>query len=73
MCKCNNFTIIIFNVLLKCIRNISYIWEIMYISAVKRLIVINHIQNKLFCLHNISVYSVYLLCIFKYKYMHVYI
>ncbi len=27
-----------------------------YISAVKRLIVINRIQNKRFCLHNIPVY-----------------
>ncbi len=31
-----------------------------YISAVKRLIVINHIQNKLFCLHNISVCTLYI-------------
>ncbi len=34
-----------------------------YISAVKRLIVINHIQNKSFCLHNICVYTVYTVCI----------
>ncbi len=37
------------------------------ISAVKRLIAINHIQNKRFCLHNICVY------IYTYKHMHVYI
>ncbi len=44
------------------------------ISAVKRLIVINHIQNKSFCLHNIWVYTVYIyLFIYKYKHMHVYI
>ncbi len=28
-------------------------------SDVKRLIAINHIQNKSFCLHNICVYTVY--------------
>ncbi len=42
-------------------------------SAVKRLIVINRIQNKSFCLHNMSVYCAYLLCIYKYKHMHAYI
>ncbi len=31
-----------------------------YISAVKRLIVINHIQNKSFCLHNICMCTVYI-------------
>ncbi len=31
-----------------------------YISAVKRLIAINHIQNKSFCLHNICLYTVYM-------------
>ncbi len=40
-------------------------------SAVKRLIVINRIQNK--SLHNICVYCVYLLCLYKYTYIHVYI
>ncbi len=40
------------------------------ISAVKRLIAINHIQNKRFCLHNICVYIMY---IYTYKHMHVYI
>ncbi len=34
---------------------------------------INQIQNKSFNLHNICVYSVYLLCIYKYTYIHVYI
>ncbi len=42
-------------------------------SAVKQLIAINHIQNKRFCLHNICVYYVYLLCIYKYTHMHLYI
>ncbi len=41
-------------------------------SAVKRLIAINRIQNKSFCLH-LYVYCVYLLCIYKYTHMHVYI
>ncbi len=31
-----------------------------YFSVVKRLIAINHIQNKSFCLHNICVCSVYI-------------
>ncbi len=58
------------------------------ISAVKRLIAINRIQNKRFCLHNIyvCVYCVYLLCTVYinthtysiyfaniYMYLHVYI
>ncbi len=44
-------------------------------SAVKRLIVINRIQNKSFCLHNICVcvYCVYVLCIYKYTHRHAYI
>ncbi len=54
-------------------------------SAVKRLIVINHIQNKSFCLLNIyvCVLCIYLLCINRhtdsiyleniYMYLHVYI
>ncbi len=41
-------------------------------SAVKWLIVINRIQNKSFCLHNMCVYCVYL-CIYKYTHMYVYI
>ncbi len=44
-----------------------------FISAVKRLITINRIQNKSFCLHNICVYGVYLLYLYKYKHMYVYI
>ncbi len=57
----------------------------MSISAVKRLITINHIQNKSFCLHNICVctvsiimymqihtHAIYILKIF-YKDLHVYI
>ncbi len=39
--------------------------------AVKLLGVINHIQNK--SLHNMYVYCVYVLCIYKYTHMHVYI
>ncbi len=38
-------------------------------SAVKRLIVINLIQNKSFSSHNMCVYCVYLLCIYKYTLM----
>ncbi len=36
-------------------------------SAVKRLIAINRIQNKSFCLHNICVY---LLCLYKYTFIY---
>ncbi len=53
-----------------------------YISAVKQLIVINRIQNKSFCLHNICLCTVfiYYVCIYKCthiqyifgKYLHVY-
>ncbi len=32
----------------------------MYMCAVKWLIAINHIQNKIYCLHNICVYTVYI-------------
>ncbi len=52
-------------------NNSFYFWEIIrnYIektSAVKWLIVINRIQNKSSCLHNICVYyCVYLLWIYK--------
>ncbi len=34
--------------------------KVIKMSAVKRLIAINHIQNKSFCLHNICVCSVYI-------------
>ncbi len=37
-----------------------YIYIYVYISAVKRLITINHIQKKSFCLHNIYVCIVYI-------------
>ncbi len=37
-----------------------YILIYIYISAVKRLIVINRIQNKSFCLHNIWVCTVHI-------------
>ncbi len=43
--------------------------SLLIFSAVKRLIVINLIQNKSFCLHNICVYCVYLLCIYKYTHI----
>ncbi len=50
------------------------LWYIIYyISAVKRLITIKHIQNKLFVYIILRVYGVYLLSIYKYKHMHVYI
>ncbi len=57
----------------------------MSISAVKRLITINHIQNKSFCLHNICVCTVYIYYVYAnthtcniyfeniYKDLHVYI
>ncbi len=54
-----------------------------YISPVKRLIVINHIQNKSFCLHNIYVCTVYIYYVyinthsysiyFENIYMHIFI
>ncbi len=52
------------------------------INAVKRLIAINHLQNKSFCLHNIYVCTVYIYyahinththSIYLKKYLHVYI
>ncbi len=43
------------------------------IIAVKWLIAIHCFQHKHFCLHNMYVYCVYLLCINKYTHMHVYI
>ncbi len=49
--------------------NILYI----YISAVKRLIAINRIQNKRFCLHNVCECAVYIYYVYKYTHMHVYI
>ncbi len=36
------------------------LWAVFIFSAVKRLIAINHIQNKRFCLHNIYVCYVYI-------------
>ncbi len=45
----------------------------LFFSAVKRLITINRIQNKSFCLHNICVLCVHLLCMYKYTHMHAYI
>ncbi len=66
-------TIIVQNLILS---SKFYIWfdSIKYVlcSAVKRLIVINRIQNKSFCLHKICVYCAYLLWIYKYKHMHVF-
>ncbi len=44
-------------------------------SAVKRLITINHIQNKSFCLHNIKAhtYSIYFENIYMYLHVYIYI
>ncbi len=42
--------------------------DCIYISAVKRFIVINHIQNKVL-VYIIYVYCVYLLCIYKYTHI----
>ncbi len=50
-----------------------YIYIYIYISAVKWLIVINRIQNKSFCLHNICVCTVYIYYVYKYTHMHAYI
>ncbi len=33
---------------------------------------INRIQNKRFCLHNIWVFTVYIYYVYKYKHMHVF-
>ncbi len=52
---------------------IFYIYIYIYISAVKRLIAITRIQNKSFCLHDMCLYCVYVLCIYKYTHMHEYI
>ncbi len=57
----------------KCIHLYINYFNYIYNSAIKRLIMINRIQNKGFCLHNMCVYCVYLLCIYKYIHMHVYI
>ncbi len=46
-----------------------YMYVYVYISAGQQLIAINHIQNKSFCVHNMCVYCVYLLCIYKYTHM----
>ncbi len=43
-----------------CKINQHKIKHLLKMSAVKRLIVINHIQNKSFCLHNICVCTVYI-------------
>ncbi len=43
------------------------------ISAVKRLIVINRIQNKSIWLHNICVCAVYIYYVYINTHMHVYI
>ncbi len=53
------------------LENKNWIWKVF--SAVKWLIAINRIQNKCFCLHNMCVYCVYLLCIYKYTHIYVYI
>ncbi len=48
----------------KCVCMCMYIYIYINISAVKRLIVI----NRIYCLHNICVYCVYL-CIYKYTHI----
>ncbi len=47
-------------------------FTLLRISAVKRLIVINRIQNNSFCLHNMCVCCVYLLGIYKYTHACIY-
>ncbi len=43
-------------------------------SAIIRLIAINHIQNKRFCLHNVCLCCLFIMYIYiKHTYMHVYI
>ncbi len=49
------------------------LYSCIYISAGQQFISVNCIQNKSFCLHSICVFCVYVLCIYKYKHMHVYI
>ncbi len=50
-----------------------YIYTYIYIYIHYCYQTINRIQNKSFCSHNICVcvYCVYLLCIYKYKHVHV--
>ncbi len=50
----------------------SILYYIIIFSAVKRLITINHIQNKSFYLHNICVCSVYIYYVYINTHMHVY-
>ncbi len=40
-------------------------------SAVKRLIMINRVQSKSFCLHNICMCFVYIYFLYKYKHMYI--
>ncbi len=44
----------------------TYVYIYIYIS---RLIVLKNLQNNSFCLHNICVYCVYLLSIYKYTHI----
>ncbi len=54
---------------------VDELFQCIYASAVKRLITINPIQNKCFCLRNISVYNYYVYintntcCIYLRKYV----
>ncbi len=43
-----------------------------FVGAGQRLIAINHIQNKSFCIHNMCVYCVYLLRMYKYTCMYIF-
>ncbi len=61
------------NVVTQC-QGFCEIYKYLCTSAVKRLIVINHIQIDFFYLHNISVCTVYIyVCICIYIYTHIYI
>ncbi len=53
-------------------RNHKRILSYFLNRAAKRLIMINHIQNKSLCLHTMCMYCVYLLCIYKYTHIYVY-
>ncbi len=58
------FSLFLIFILLFNIFKAKIVKLLFYINAVKQLIAINRIQNKYFCLHNMNVYGVYLLCIY---------
>ncbi len=51
----------------------AFALNLYFSSAGQRLIVINRIQNKSFCEHNICVCAVYIYYVYKYTHMHVHI